>query len=174
MLKLSAALTNIPVLSLRTGGEIGLAQEAIINPNNLKIEGWKVVDKFEQKELVLVANEVREIIDRGIIVNDHEVLVFAQDLVRLKPIMDIDFKILGKLVYTESGSRVGKVSDYAVETEALIIKKIYVSQSLLKNFSGGNVSIDRTQITEITDKRIIVEDPIEKSGAPAVAPAPQA
>lgn len=169
MLKLSSAVTDVPVLSLRTGSPVATATRLIMNPNNLKIEGWFVQDQFEKNELVLLSSEVREIIDDGIIVNDHEVLSPAEELVRLKETIEINFELIGKHVTTEAGKRLGKVTDFAVETEALIVKKIYVGQSLIKNFAGGTLSIDRNQIIEITDKRIIVEDPTEKAKAPATA-----
>lgn len=169
MLKLSNSIIDVPILSLRTGSPIATATKVIMNPNNLKIEGWFAADRLEGSELVLVAGEVRDVLDRGIVVNDHEVLSPAEDLVRLKETIEIGFELIGKAVTTESGKRLGKVADFAVETEALIVKKIYVGQSLIKNFSGGTLSIDRTQIIEITDKRIIVEEPTDKAKAPATA-----
>lgn len=172
MLKLSEAILNRPVLSLRTGGPIGTATKAIFNPNNLQIEGWYVTDKFDNSQLILVANEVREIIEQGIVVNDHEVLSPAEDLVRLKPILELNFEIIGKTVTTESGKKLGKVSDYAIESSGLMVKKIYASQSLVKNLTGGTLSIDRTQIIEITNRRIVVEDTTEKVPAGAVVSSP--
>lgn len=160
---------DVPVLSLRSGSPVGTATKIILNPNNLKIEGWFVADRFDKKELILVTGEVRDVSDRGIIVNDHEVLSTAEELVRLKPVIEIGFELIGKPVTTESGKRLGKVSDFAIETGSLFVKKIYVAQSLIKNFSGGSLSIDRTQIIEITDKRIIIEDPTIKDEAPEAA-----
>lgn len=171
MLKLSSAVMNIPVMSLRTGSPIGTAKKMILNPNNLKIEGWFVADRFDNKELILVAGEARDVSDSGIIVNDHDVLSPAEELVRLKPVIETGFKLIGKPVTTESGKRLGKVSDFAIEIGSLFVKKIYVAQSLIKNFSGGSLCIDRTQIVEITDKRIIVEDPTIKDEAPVAATA---
>lgn len=170
MLKLSDALTNLPVMSLRTGGQVGTATSMIINPNNLKIEGWHVQDRFNSQDLVLVSSEVRDIAAQGIIVNDHEVLSPAGELVRLKPILEIGFVLIGKQVVSQSGQKYGKVSDYAVETEGLLVKKIYASQSIIKSFAGGNTSIDRTQIVEITDRQIIIEDALVKDEAAAVSP----
>ncbi len=172
MLKLSATVLNRPVLSLRTGGPIGNTTKIIFNPNNLKIEGWYVTDRFDNSQLILVAEEVREIIEQGIVVNDHEVLSPEEDLVRLKPILELKFELIGKIVSTESGKRVGKVSDYAIETSGLLVKKLYASQSLVKNFTGGTLSIDRTQIVEITSKKIIVEDTIDRVPAGAIASSP--
>jgi sporulation protein YlmC with PRC-barrel domain len=170
MLKLSQSFIGIDILSLRTGGVIAATTKPIINPNNLKIEGWYVVDRFDDSTLILLSSEVRDLLPQGLVVNDHEALSEAEDLVRLHDILNLRFELLGKSVVTEKGARVGKVSDYAVETSSLIIKKLYVSQSLLKNFSGGTLSVDRTQIIEITNRRIVIEDPAAKARVRAVAP----
>lgn len=172
MLKLSKTFLDAAVLSLRTGSPIGTATKVIIDPNNLKVEGWYVTDKFDKSELVLVSHDVREIIDKGIVVNDHEVLSSPDDLVRIKPIMKIDFELMGKSVTTESGKKLGKVSDFAIDTSGLFVKKLYVSQSVVKNFSGGILSIDRDQIVEITNRRIVVEEPTEKAKIQSIETVP--
>jgi hypothetical protein len=40
----------------------------------------------------------------------------------------------------------------------MYIQKIYITQSVFKSFTGGNLSVDRSQINEITPKRIIIND----------------
>lgn len=168
MLKLSSAITDRSVLSIRTGTIVGQTSRTIINPNNLKIEGWFIKDKFNGKELILTANDVRDIVLDGIIIDDYEVLSERSDLIRLEEVIKIKFNLIDKLVTTESGKRIGKISDFAVDADSLIIKKIYVAQNLIKNFSGGTITIDRTQIIEITDRRIIVEEPTEQARVQAV------
>lgn len=170
MLKLSNALTNVPVMSLRTGGAVGTATSMIINPNNLKVEGWHVLDRFNRESLILLSSEVRDFAEQGIIVNDHEVLSSAEELVRLKPILEVNFQLIGKQVVSQNGQKYGKVSDYAVETSGLMVKKIYASQSIIKSLSGGSTSIDRTQIVEITDSQIIIEDALARDKATAASP----
>lgn len=172
MLKLGNSLNNIKVMSLRSGGQVGTATAMIINPKNLRVEGWYVKDSVNGEMLVLVRSEIRELSTRGIVVNDHEVLTSPDELVRLKFVIEINFKLLGKQVVSQSGRKYGKVSDFAVETESMIIKKIYATQSIIRSFSGGNTSIDRTQIIEITKNRIIIEDPLEKSRDRVTAAAP--
>ena len=174
MLKLSDAMTNIKVMSLRTGGQIGAAAQMIINPNNLKIEGWYVDDRFSGQRLILLAGDVRDIIAQGIAINDHEVLSDPDDLIRLKPILEINFQLVGKYVQSQNGKRYGKVTDFAVETSSLIIKKIYASKTIVKSLSGGSLSIDRTQIVEITNSTIVIEDPTVTDKSPATVPAPAA
>lgn len=170
MLKLSNALVNLPVMSLRTGAAVGTATSMIINPNNLKVEGWHVQEKFSKQDMVLVSGDIRDITEPGILVNDQEVLSPASELVRLKPVMDINFQVIGKQVVSQGGQKYGKVSDFAVETKALIIKKLYANQSIIKSLAGGSTSIDRSQIVEITDTKIIIEDASVKEEAAATSP----
>ncbi len=167
MLQLSGSLLHRPVLSLRTGGVVATTTSAIINPNNLKLEGFYCADAFEKKTLVLLYQDIRDIIPQGVVVNDHDALTDPHELVRLKKTMDLHFELLGKQVVTTSKNKLGKVSDYSTEVNTMYIQKIYVGQSVFKSFTGGNLGIDRTQIVEITSKKIIVHD--LNQGVPARA-----
>lgn len=171
MLLLSNTLLNKSVLSLRTGGVIAQITGPIINPDNLKVEGFYCEDRFDKSLLVLVYQDIRDVLADGYVVNDHEVLVEPDDLIRLKKVMDINFEIIGKQVVTTNKQKVGKVNDYATETETMYIQKIYVGQSLIKNFTGGSLSIDRNQVNEITPRRIIINELTKRGPAPAPATA---
>jgi sporulation protein YlmC with PRC-barrel domain len=172
MLQLSQRLYNCPILSLRTGGVIAVAAEPIINPNNLKIEGFYCVDRFDKKiSLILLYQDIREIIPQGIVVNDHEVLSQKDDIIRLKDLINLHFSLLGKPVVTDTNAKIGRVNDFAVEVESMFIQKLYVSQALRKSLSTSALSVDRSQIIEITDRKIIINDLAQTSsvGATAVA-----
>ena len=172
MLRLSDSLIGKPVMSLRTGQVVATTTAPIINPNNLKIEGFYCEDRFERKkELVLLYQDIRDVINQGFIINDHDVLIEPSELVRLQKIMEIDFTLIDKPVITLTKQKLGKVSDYSTEVETMYIQKIYVTQSMLKNLTGGNLGIDRSQINEITNKKIIVNDPLERGAVHAGAPA---
>ena len=159
MLQLSNSLLNRPVLSLRTSSVVATTTAAIINPTNLKIEGLYCQDGFDRKKtVVLVFQDIRDIIEQGIVVNDHDVLVEADELIRLKRWMDLRFELMGKPVVTVSKEKLGKVSDYATDTSSMYIQKLYVGQSILKSLTGGTLSIDRTQIVEVNDRKITVQD----------------
>lgn len=170
MLKLYESTPGTSVLSLRTGGPVATILSPIINPNNLYIEGWHVEDGHNREQLILLSKDVRDIIPQGFVVNDYEVLSSRDDLIRLKDILKIEFDLLGLKVSSERGTKYGKIDDYAFESKNMFIQKLYVAQPLIKNFSGGTLSIDRSQIIEVTNKRIIIEEPTEKSGARATSP----
>ena len=161
MLKLSESLLNRPIMSLRTGQQVATTTRAIINPNNLKIEGFYCMDKFKRRELVLLYQDIRDIIPQGLVINEHEVLAEPEDLVRLKDLMELGFELLGKQVVTLSKQRLGKVTDFATEIETMYIQKLYISQGLLKGLTHGSLGVDRGQINEITDKKIVVNDPLD-------------
>ena len=169
MLLLTNTFLNQKVMSLRNGRPVAVTLQPIINPNNLKIEGFYCQDSVDKNlTLVLVSQDIRDILPAGLVVDDHEVLAEPHDLIRLKPIMDINFSLTGKSVVTEEKKRIGKVNDYACDSETLYVQKLYVSQPLIKSFSGGNLSIDRNQIVEITNRQIVIKDPLQAQ--PVAAP----
>ena len=159
-------------MSLRTGAPIATTTSPIINPNNLKIEAFYCADKFSKDVLVLLAQDVRDVIANGLVVNDHDVLSDPKDLIRLKKIIEIDFNLQGKSVQTESGHKVGKVADFAADTNTLYVQKLYVSQSLIKSIKSTQLSIDRTQIIEITDRKIVIKDLEDKVSSRIAITAP--
>ncbi|HVW23146.1 MAG TPA: hypothetical protein VHB51_01500 [Candidatus Saccharimonadales bacterium] len=170
MLQLSGGLLNKAVMSLRTGTPVATVTGPIFNPNNLKIEGFYCRDRFSGKELILLPQDIRDLLNQGFVVNDHDVLTEPDELVRLKDVLELNFELIGKPVETVSKQKVGKVSDYAVEVETMYVQKIYVSQSILKSFTGGSLSVDRSQVQEITPRRIIINDLLKTAPVAATAP----
>lgn len=170
MLQLSDAILNRPVMSLRTSSQVATATAPIINPNNLKIEGFYCVDTVDKSTLILLTQDIRDNLPQGYVVNDHEVLVAPDDLVRLQDIIKLNFELIGKQVVTAEKHKVGKVSDWAAESTTFYIQKLYVGQSILKSLSAGQLSVDRSQIVEITSKKIIIQEILK--GHPAAMGAP--
>ena len=169
MLQLSGYLIHKPVLSLRTGGAVAWVTEPIINPRNLKIEGFLCKDNMDGQLLILLYQDIREVSKRGFIIDDHDVLTEPDELVRLKDILDARYQLQKKPVETTSKEKIGKVSDYAVETATMYIQKLYVSRSIWRSLTGGSLSIDRNQIVEITNRRIIINELLQPTPAAAAA-----
>lgn len=171
MLQLSETLLGREVLSLRTGSSIARITSVIINPDNLKIEGFYCSSDTAGSANVLLYQDIRDILPQGFVVNDSDALSEPSELIRLQKILELQFQLIGKPVETLSHEKVGKVTDFAVETTTMYIQKIYVSQSLFKSLTGGSLSIDRNQVQEITPKRVIISDLLQPtlSQAGAVA-----
>lgn len=171
MLQLSASLLNKSVLSLRTGQPVATVSAPIFNPKNLKIEGFYCNDNASRLQLILLYQDIREVMRDGFVINDYDVLAEPQELVRLKGLLDLGFELIGKQIETVSNEKVGKVSDYAVETETMYVQKLYATRSIFKSFTSGSLSIDRNQINEITDRKVIINDLLDdaKVTVPATA-----
>jgi len=169
---LSKSLLNRPVMSLRLGGQVALAVEPIINPHNLKIVGWWCKAPGGQ-QLVLLADDVRDVMPDGLAVNDEEALSAPEDLVRHSDVLNIKFQLMDKLVRTKR-NKLGKVSDFSYN-EGLFVQKLYVAKPLTKIWSAEDtLIIDRTQIIEVTDHYIMVRDTEVHATADDLAAAPVA
>ena len=170
MLQLSEATQKHQVLSLRTSTPIADIVGPIINQDNLKIEGFYCNDYSSKTPKILLYQDIRDMLPQGIVVNDYDALTDPSELIRLKKVLERDFSLLSKPVETISGEKIGKVSDYSFETTTMYIQKLYVSRSILKNFTSGSLSVDRTQIQEITAKKVIINDLLETVSAQATSP----
>lgn len=147
-----------PVLSLRSGGVIGIAINPVINPNNLKIEGWYAKNNLERTQSILPSREVRDFIPKGIVVDDYTALTPMEDIIRMKDIVELEFELITISVITESNKKLGKVVDYAVDDDGFFIKKLYVNPPILRGLMKNQLIIDRDVIVEITTSKIVVKD----------------
>ncbi len=171
MLMLSNTLRNRPVLSLRSGGPIATAIDAVIDPNNLKIIGWWCNSPQHPGDTVLLADDVREVMPKGLAVDDESAISAVADLVRHKEILQIKFTLIGKLVKTKR-HKLGKVSDFTYD-EGMFVQKIYVTKPLTKVFAAEDtLIIDRRQILEVTDDYILVDEADSREPSTSAVPLP--
>ncbi len=165
MLVLSGALTGKPVASVQSGHKVATTAEMIIDPRNLKIFAFRV-DSPKSSELILHTEDVRSVTPQGLVIdNNNQLMTFDEDLVRLKEVAEINFALVDKPVYTEDKKKIGKVMDFVTETQDFMIMKIHVSRPLMKSFGSSQLIIDRSQIVQITDDRIVVRSTALKEKA---------
>ena len=174
MLLMSKSLYNRPVMSLRLGAPIAVAVEPIINPHNLKILGWWCKTRGGTKQQVLLAEDVREILPQGLAINDDDALSHSDELVRHNEILSIHFQLLDKTVKTKH-HKLGKIADFAYDSEAMLVQKLHVARPLSKLFASEDILIiDRNQIIEVSDHYILVRDADVKVAEEELAPAIEA
>lgn len=156
MLALHDRLLFTPILSLQTGAPLARTKQPIIDPRELKIVAFYCEGPHITEPAVLHTDDIRELSGMGIIVDDADSIMAPDQLVRLQEVIDFHFELIGKQIIDTRKRKLGKVEDYSVDLDSFYIIKIKVRQSLLKNFMGANMLIDRTQIVEINDKHIVV------------------
>lgn len=165
MLYLSTKIHNQPLFSIRTTGRIGTVIEPIINPHNLHIDAFYCDIFNANSEQILLDMYVRDIGARGFIIDDHESLSNRDELVRLQPVLDMNFTLINKQALVNK-KKVGKVVDYTIDSESLFIQKFYVQQPVWQNINQSNLVFDRLSIVEVTDGYIMFSGPEEKSLIP--------
>lgn len=149
---------DIPVVSLQTGRAVATARQPVFNPNNLKIEGWFCAVPGQKQTLFLSSSDIREFGNYGIAINSNDVIAPLEDFVRLEKLFRLNFQLIGKKIETESGKKVGKVEDFAVNIDSLFVQKLYVNQRALGAFIKDQLTVSRTQIREISDKKIVIAE----------------
>lgn len=158
MLLPDTRLINAPVLSLQTGGALGHITSAIIDPRQLIVAAFYCDGPHIQNTAVLHVEDIREITNMGVIVDDAETLMSPnEDLVRLQQIINFHFELMGKPVIDTTKHKLGRIQGYSVDADSFYIMKINVKQTLFKDFFGGTLLVDRTQVVEVNDHRIIVQ-----------------
>lgn len=157
MLLLNSQLQRLAVMSLQTGAALGTIAEPVIDPRKLQIVAYYVTGPRIQSTSVLHTSDIREVGPLGFIVDGADsIMELDEDLIRLQEVIDFKFTLLGKMVVDENKKRLGKVSEYIVESDGFTIQKLHVTQSMLKNISSTNLLIHRSQVVEITDHLIVV------------------
>ncbi len=162
MLLWKERLENCPIMSLQTGSQLGVAMRPIIDPRNLTLVAFYVDGPLiEVKPSVLHAADIREFGSLGMIVNDSDdIMPLSDDLVRLNETIHYGFEFIGMSVIDTHKHKLGKVSDYVVDSTDFTIMKFNVKASFLRGARvGGDLLIGRQQIREITDHEIVVAAP---------------
>jgi uncharacterized protein YrrD len=158
MLITGSQLVGTPIMSLQTGMPLGAAEGAIINPSNLKIVAYEVEGpNLDQHPSLLLVSDIREFSDMGMIIDSSDEFVGAEDVIKLKPLYDLKFTVLGKQVVDERRQKIGKVVDYTIEPRGFVIQQLSVKRPLLKSINEAELLVHRSQIVEINDRQIIVK-----------------
>lgn len=165
MLILASKLNNFPVLSLQLGIAIAHTDRAIIDPAELKLVAFslsKVIGDAVKPSNILVLDDVREFSPRGFIIDSAESLIDADDVLKIKQIMALHFDLIGLKVVSESGKKIGKVIDYSIDISSFMVYQIIVRRPALQSFITSELTINRSQITEIDDYSVTIRNDSEK------------
>jgi len=158
---------GIPVLSLQTGSELARIEDVIIDPRQLKIVAFRVTGaRLDHNESVLHPEDIREISAIGIIIDSSDKLMGTDGLVRLQEIIDFGFVLTGVHVEDDRGHKLGTVKDYSLDPESFIVQQIYIKPPIIRSLSVTALTIHRSQIISINNKKIVVKSPTVKAEEP--------
>lgn len=170
MLMVGSNMTDFPVLSLHVGGEIARTKRAIIDPEDLRILAYTVggpaIDNDPEAGDILDLSDVREISDIGFVIDSVDNLTTRNEVIKLDEIMALDFDLVGLKVVDQKGKKMGKVVDYTVDSGSFMVYQLIVQRPLMSSFIDPQLTINRSQIVEIDDFKVVIKHSTSKVKVP--------
>jgi sporulation protein YlmC with PRC-barrel domain len=172
MLVLANNLQTLPVVSLQDGRLLASVCGLMVEKSSLGVIAFRCKEKKEN-DLILMGRDVRFVARDCILVNNRDALSNPKDIVRLPTMEKMSYDPIGKQIVTVGGQKLGKVDNYTVDLNAGRIQKLYARPHILQSWLGSSIIIDRTQITELNDREIIVNDTTDYVAESVSAKAPR-
>lgn len=144
------------VFSSQTNRKLGKIQNVIIDPEMGKIIAFDLDTVLIKNYLTL--KDIIEFQTNKIIINKEEELCDEKDLPHIKQIKEKKIRVLGARVFTESGSRVGKMSDLIFEENSGEILRYYVSRPFFLSPLKAYLILEKSDIKKIEKRGVIVRD----------------
>ena len=156
-------LIGTPIMGLQTGTRLAVTKSPIIDPSNLKIIAYEVEGPLlaERPAFIRIA-DVRELSDVGMIIDGNDEFIGVSDVISIKKIFELNFKLIGLNVIDETKRKLGKVDDYNIDTDSFIIQQLSVKRGIIKSLAEPVLLIHRSQIVEINDHTVIVRTAAKK------------
>ncbi len=180
MYMLSDQIINLPIASLQTGAPIGNISGIVLSAGNLEIQAFECnVPQSGVGRPILSLRDIRQLTHDCLIIDSIDEISDASDIIRLADYLATNLKLPGLPVFTVSGKKLGKIDTYTVNTQTMMVQKLYIHPTFLTSLVSGTLTIDRAQIVDVTVTQIIVRDTGVEAGAksivalPKVSPTPE-
>lgn len=158
MLLLGSRLIGTPVMGLQTGTKLAQTTAPLIDPANLKIVAYGVEGPLLSENPCLIRMaDVRELSDIGMIIDSSDEFIGIDDVIKIRELSDLNFKLIGLSVIDESKHKLGKVDDYSLDSSSFIIEQLNVRRKGIRSFTETGLLIHRSQIVEINNRQIVVK-----------------
>jgi len=163
MLVLGTRLKDTPVMSLQTGTRLALTSAPIIDPSNLKIIAFELEGPLlKEKPSFLRVADIREMGGVGMIIDSSDELLGLDDVIKVKELYELGFKLIGMNVVDEHKKKLGKVDNYTIETGSFVIQQLNVRRGILQGLTDTGLLVHRSQITNINNTTITVKSTAKK------------
>src|SRR3989338_2272075 len=132
MMLLYSKLIGSPIAELKDSTKIGTISDFVINDTDLTVVAAVVeygLPMISKKKVVTVADFIH-LSKNGIIVKDGDALVELNEVVRIETLYKNKCFGLAQKVVTKSGTYIGHVYDYLIDSTTANIKKLYIKKLL--------------------------------------------
>ncbi len=154
---LYSKFVGTPVFLESGGRPLCRLENLLIDSDNGKVVAFGVAPHFKK---IISPMDVR-LWTSQILIRDHDDIVSYDEILNAQRVVEKNIPILGNKVYSQEGDYLGKVFDYAVHPQMLILTKIFVAKSILGLVQLNRRIIPYSCIYEIMPKKIIVKTDAE-------------
>jgi len=171
---LRSHLLGRQIFNIQGGYDMASVIDILVRKDDLKVLLFSLKKHDDLKQTYyLMPDDIRQIVTQRILVDREDKISEADDLIRYSNDIKHPFTLLGALVVTVSGKKLGKVIDHSCDDQFFEVKKIYVNVGLWDKLLQDQLIIDRKDVVDVTDKNIVVRDNYAKSkqAIPNVLPA---
>ncbi len=153
---LASQFKGLAVISLQHG-PLGHVTRPLIDLGRLSLMAF-LCEVPEEGERVLLVRDVRQVKAKEIVIESADDLSPPADIVRLQGLLSRRTDLVKLPVVNESGLKLGRVEDFTVSPPDFIVQKLHIRQTPLKNLLMNRLVVDRSQIIEVTPKKIVIQD----------------
>ena len=168
MLMVGSRFIGMQVLSLHIGGQTAAVKRVVVDPEDLSIMAFELEGPIIRDPEIgsfLMAEDIRETSNQGLVVDSADRFVNPEDVIRLNEVLELNFNLEGLKVVTKEGKNIkklGKIIDYTVDSSTLSIFQIIAQRPFMESFVDPQLTINRSQITEVDDFKITIKHDKQK------------
>ena len=168
MLMVGSRFIGMPVLSLHIGGQTAAVKRVVVDPEDLSIMAFELEGPIIRDPEIgsfLMAEDIRETSNQGLVVDSADRFVNPEDVIRLNEVLELNFNLEGLKVVTKEDKKIkklGKIIDYTVDSSTLSIFQIIAQRPFMESFVDPQLTINRSQITEVDDFKITIKHDKQK------------
>lgn len=159
--KFFSEILGTPIVAEDSTRPIGRILNVLIHPENGQVVAFSLDFSFQR---IIVPMDIRGWF-REVVIGRSDDVLSADDVVRVREVLNMDVMIFKNCVFSKNGknsaknseSYLGRVHDFSINIEQMMLSKILVAKSVLGLVRFQQRIIPFSQIVEIRKERIIVK-----------------
>jgi sporulation protein YlmC with PRC-barrel domain len=157
MLIKGTTLINKQIRSTQDASFLGRVADLIIDPENGKLLALKLRSKIFQPKIICTI-DIQGYTPLFLVAKDDSVVVSAEEVIRVKNVIDKKIMIIGNKVKTEAGKKLGICEDILIDTSTCMIIKFYVKASTMLGPLQPDLIIPSSRVVRIDRDAIVVKE----------------
>lgn len=157
MLIKGTSLIGKQIRSTQDASFLGKVADLIIDPANGKLLALKLQSKIFKPKIICTI-DIQGFTPLFLVAKDDSVVVSADEVVRVKQVLDKKIMIIGNKVKTETGKKLGICEDILIDTTTSMTIKFYVKTSGIMGTLQPDRIIPSSAVVRIDRDAIVVKE----------------